>query len=212
MNAPFAPQTDASTLTDPVAHFRDYAERLAELMRQFDWAPVATLARDLADATQTRRQVFFAGNGGSAGNAVHLANDFIYGIAKSPGRALRVHSLAANPAVLTCLANDEGYDRVFEIQLAELANRGDVLIVFSGSGNSPNILKVLEQARKMGVKSYAVLGYSGGKAKALADVAIHAPLDDMQVSEDMQLILGHMIMQWLWDNRAALAAGAAAGA
>ena len=191
-------------LADPKAHFRSYAARLSMLMEAFDWAPVELLARDLADCTRSRRQLFIAGNGGSAGNATHLANDFLYGVAKNPGHALRVNALTANAAVLTCLANDEGFDRVFEIQLAELANAGDVLMVFSGSGNSPNILKVLEQAKRMGVKSYAILGYSGGKAKSLADVAIHAPLDDMQIAEDMQLIIGHMIMQWLWENRSAL--------
>ncbi|MGE3303642.1 MAG: SIS domain-containing protein [Hyphomonadaceae bacterium] len=174
---------------------------MAALARSFDWSQLAPLAAKLAECTRTRKQVFLAGNGGSAGNAVHLANDFLYGVAKNPGKALRVIALPANPAVLTCLANDEGYDRIFEIQLRELANEGDVLIVFSGSGNSANILRVLEAAREIGVTSYAVLGYTGGKAKALADHALHFPVDDMQIAEDMQLIIGHMLMQWLWENR-----------
>ncbi|MGR4865484.1 SIS domain-containing protein [Caulobacter sp. LARHSG274] len=205
MNATIPPSALKGALSDPIPHFRDYGRRLLAMVEATDWAPVAKLAEDLADATVTRRQVFICGNGGSLGNAVHLANDFLYGVAKHPGRALRVTALGANPAVLTCLANDEGYDRVFEIQLTELANRGDILIVFSGSGNSPNIVKVLEEARRLGVTSYAVLGYSGGKCKALADVPIHSALNDMQISEDMQLIIGHMLMQWLWENREALA-------
>jgi len=81
------------------------------------------------------------------------------------------------------------------------AAKGDVLIALSGSGNSPNIVKALEQAKKMGVRSYAVLGYGGGKAKALADVPIHFTVDDMQLAEDLQLIVGHMIMQWLYAQR-----------
>ena len=116
---------------------------------------------------------FSAGNGGSGGNANHLANDFLYALSKTPGSGLRVHSLSANPSVITCLANDEGYDQVFSLQLAVLARKGDVLIAFSGSGNSPNIVKALEEAKTIGMTSYAVLGYSGGKAKALADVPIH---------------------------------------
>src|SRR6185369_2216158 len=148
------------------------------------------------------RQVFFAGNGGSAGNATHLANDFIYAVSKTRGSGLRAHSLAANPSIVTCLANDEGYDQVFSLQLAVLARKKDVLIVFSGSGNSPNILKALEEARRIGMTSYAFLGYSGGKAKALADVSIHFAIDDMQIAEDAQLIVGHMIMQWLYAQRA----------
>ena len=82
-----------------------------------------------------------------------------------------------------------------------MANPNDVLIVLSGSGNSPNIVAALEQAKAMNVKSYAILGFSGGRSKQLADVPIHFPIDDMQISEDLQLIVGHMIMQWLYENR-----------
>ena len=110
-------------------------------------------------------------------------------------------ALSANPAVMTCLANDVGYEHVFSEQLAVQAEAGDLLIVLSGSGNSPNILCALEKAKVMGVKSYAVLGFAGGKSKQLADVAIHFPVDDMQIAEDMQLIVGHMLMQWLYTNR-----------
>jgi D-sedoheptulose 7-phosphate isomerase len=85
--------------------------------------------------------------------------------------------------------------------LAVLANRGDVLIALSGSGNSPNILKALEQGRSMGLRTFAILGYSGGKAKSMADVPIHFAVEDMQISEDLQLVVGHMVMQWLYANR-----------
>ena len=77
--------------------------------------------------------------------------------------------------------------------------------MLSGSGNSPNVLKALETARETGLRSYAILGYSGGKAKAMADVAIHFAVDDMQISEDMQLIVAHMIMQWLYARRSGAA-------
>ena len=70
-----------------------------------------------------------------------------------------------------------------------------------GGGNSPNILHVLKQASSMGVKSCAILGYSGGKSKSLADLSIHFPVDDMQIAEDMQLVVGHMLMKWLYQNR-----------
>jgi D-sedoheptulose 7-phosphate isomerase len=145
--------------------------------------------------------VFLCGNGGSAGNAIHLANDFLYGISKTFGAGLRVTALPANSSVLTCLANDLGYDAVFSAQLAVQARRGDVLIVLSGSGNSPNILKALEQAKTMGMKTYAILGYNGGKARAMADVPIHFQVNDMQLSEDLQLVVGHIIMQWLYESR-----------
>ena len=162
---------------------------------------VEALTRELADCWRTGRQVFLCGNGGSAANAVHIANDFLYAVSKTPGSGLRVHALPANAAVITCLANDEGYDTVFSLQLAVQARPSDVLIVLSGSGNSPNILKALEQAKRQDVRSYAILGYSGGKAKAMADVPIHFAIDDMQISEDLQMMVAHMIMQWLSANR-----------
>jgi len=181
--------------------FGGYAERLAAVVRASVGEPsIARLAEDLQDCWRTGRQLFLCGNGGSAGNAIHLANDFLYGISKIAGSGLRVHALPANSSVLTCLANDCGYDQIFAMQLAVQARTGDVLIALSGSGNSPNILKALEQAKAMGLRSYAILGYSGGKAKQMADVAIHFPVDDMQIAEDMQLIVGHMIMQWLYQN------------
>jgi D-sedoheptulose 7-phosphate isomerase len=167
---------------------------------QVDATGAALLAQELRDCWSSGRQVFLAGNGGSAGNAVHLANDFVYGIAPEPGRGLRAHALPANVALVTCLANDTGYDNIFSGQLRVLGNAGDVLIAFSGSGNSPNILRALETARAMEIETFAVLGYSGGKAKSLADTAIHFAVDDMQVAEDLQLTVGHMAMQWLRAN------------
>jgi len=192
---------NALAFSTPAKLFSDYSRRLGEALEGFDWSPVERLAYDLRDCWQTGRQVFFAGNGGSGGNANHLANDFLYALSKTPGSGLRVHSLSANPSVITCLANDEGYDQVFSLQLAVLARKGDLLITFSGSGNSPNILKALEEGKKIGMTSYAVLGFSGGKAKALADVPIHFNVDDMQISEDAQIIIGHMLMQWLYGQR-----------
>src|SRR5690242_4442627 len=137
------PNTSITHRRADVAHFTDYAARLSAIMAQADWGAVAALAADLQRCWREGRSVFICGNGGSAGNAIHLANDYLYGIAKDTGLGLRVHALAANASVLTCLANDVGYDSVFSSQLAVQGNAGDLLLVFSGSGNSPNIIKVL---------------------------------------------------------------------
>lgn len=181
--------------------FTDYASRLQGLLESVDWSRLTQLAEELKDCWRNDRQVFLCGNGGSAGNAIHLANDLLYGVSKTRGRGLRAHALSANASVITCLANDVGYDEIFSYQLAVQAGPGDVLIVLSGSGNSPNIVSALQQARKTGMRSYAIVGYSGGKAKSLADVSIHFVANDMQIAEDMQLIAGHMIMQWLYQNQ-----------
>lgn len=180
---------------------RDYLRRLESASQQIPLEAVEQLASALLGCWRERRQFFIFGNGGSAGNAIHLANDYLYGISRVTGHALRVHALPANSAVLTCLANDEGYEHIFAHQLAVLAQPGDVALAFSGSGNSPNILRALETCKSRGVRSFAVLGYSGGKAKNLADVPIHVAIDDMQISEDLQLVVGHMLMQWLYEHR-----------
>ena len=194
------------TSPSPTGHFQGYAQRLCELLIGFDWEPVVRLAEDLRDCWRTGGQVFLCGNGGSAGNAAHMANDFLYPVSKRKGSGLRARALTENPAVLTCLGNDEGYDEIFSFQLAALANKGDLLLAFSGSGNSRNVLRALEEARRLGMKSYAILGYSGGQAKALADVPIHVAIDDMQIAEDAQTIICHMIMQWLYAQRDQIAA------
>ncbi len=182
-------------------HCVDYSRRLSDVLANFNWTPVVRLADELLDCWKSGRQVFLAGNGGSGGNAIHLANDLIYALSKRPGSGIRVHALPANSATITCLANDEGYDKIFSLQLAVLARPDDVLIVFSGSGNSPNIIAAIEEARRIGMRTYAFLGYSGGKALPLVDVPIHVAIDDMQIAEDVQLIFGHMIMQWLHAQR-----------
>ena len=187
--------------------FHDYTSRLIDGINKAPWQAIENLTQAMEECWRTGHRLFICGNGGSGANAIHAANDLIYGIGKGEGPGMRAQALTSNSAVITCLANDEGYDQIFALQLEVEAEPGDVLLVFSGSGNSPNILKVLEQAAKMGVRSYAVLGYTGGKAKELADVPIHFPVNDMQISEDIQMVIVHMIMQRLCKNgRAELAA------
>lgn len=178
-----------------------YSRRLQSILLDTNWTSVELLAIEMLDCWRQKKQVFICGNGGSAGNAIHLANDFLYGVAKQNGGGLKVQALSANPAVMTCLANDIGYDHIYSEQLAVLGQRGDLLIVLSGSGNSPNILRVLQQSKGMAIKSAAILGFDGGECKRMADIPIHFEINDMQIAEDMQLIVGHMMMQWLYSNR-----------
>jgi D-sedoheptulose 7-phosphate isomerase len=186
---------------EPAVVFAGYKARLADALRDLDMVGVEALARELEDCWATGRQVFFIGNGGSAGNATHLVNDLIYPISRQSGSGIRAHSLAANPSVLTCLANDEGYDSIFAMQLAVMARPGDVLVALSASGNSGNIVHALHKAREIGMRSFAILGATGGQSLDLADVAIHVPVGDVQVAEDVQMAIGHMVMQWLYSRR-----------
>ena len=181
--------------------FQTYASSVSHLLERFDWSPVEVLSQTLFECWESRKQVFFCGNGGSAGNAVHLANDFLYGVASHIDRpGMRVEALPANSSVLTCLANDIGYEEVFSEQLRAKAQPKDVLIVLSGSGNSENIVRALKVGNDMNMVTFAVLGYNGGKCLELAQVPIHFRIDDMQITEDMQLVVGHMCMRYVYQK------------
>jgi D-sedoheptulose 7-phosphate isomerase len=182
---------------DMAACALDYRDRLKSALDMKAMAMVPRLSSALAEAWKQGRVVYLCGNGGSAGNAVHIANDFLYGAGVKAGMGLKVEALSANTSVITCLANDLGYEDIFSEQLRVKAQAGDVLIVLSGSGNSPNVVKALETGNALGMQTFAILGFSGGRCKELAQVPLHFPVEDMQIAEDLQLIVGHMCMQWL---------------
>ena len=186
-----------------IDHCKRYASNLTAVLENQDWNNVEALAHDIYRAWIDGKNLFLCGNGGSAGNAIHLANDFLYGVGQDLVPGIKVEALSANPSVLTCLANDIGYDEIYSTQLAAKASTGDVLVILSGSGNSPNVIKALEKGHQLGMETYAILGYSGGVCLDLAKAAIHVPIDDMQIAEDMQLIVGHICMQWLYERRKA---------
>jgi D-sedoheptulose 7-phosphate isomerase len=184
-------------MRDLIAGYRrDLTQALA--MDAMDTVPI--LAEALRRCWNDGGTVYLCGNGGSAANAIHLANDLLYGAGAGHGGGLKVEALSANPAVITCLANDLGYDAIYAEQLRVKGEPGDVLIVLSGSGNSPNVVRALEVATDKGMTTFAILGFAGGACKALARHAIHFHVDDMQIAEDLQLIVGHICMQWLVSN------------
>jgi D-sedoheptulose 7-phosphate isomerase len=181
-------------------HIKNYAEKLARALGLSAMDEIPELGQALRESWRLGRTIYLCGNGGSAGNAIHLANDFFYGAGIQNGGGLKVEALSANPAVLTCLANDVGYDEIYAEQLKVKANFADVLIVLSGSGNSANVVRALEMGNAKGMTTFAILGFSGGRCKRIAQHSIHFEVDDMQIAEDLQLIVGHMCMQWLYAN------------
>ena len=178
-----------------------YFNKLENQIRFLSLRDVEILGQGLLTAWEKNKQVFIFGNGGSAGNAIHLANDFLYGVGKGVLPGLRVHALPSNSAVLTCLANDEGYKSIFVEQLKALSTPGDLVLSFSGSGNSENIIQALHWSNANKIETYAILGFDGGEAKKIAKHVIHTNINDMQISEDFQLIIGHLLMQWLSKKR-----------
>ena len=177
--------------------FSDYAKSLAAVLAVADWANVLKLSEMMLQARNSGGRIFLCGNGGSAANAVHIANDLVYAVAERTGAGIDAISLSANTAVLTCLGNDVGYEKIYSEQLAVSGRAGDVLIVLSGSGNSQNVINAIHAAQKRDMRTVAILGFDGGLCKQIVELPIHFNINDMQIVEDLQLTVGHMVMKWL---------------
>lgn len=171
--------------------FSNYLNSLFESCGTTNLKSIDTLVDQLVNAATTNQTVFICGNGGSSANANHISNDLHYGFLKMSGQRIRVISLSANQALISCLANDTGYENIFSSQLDSLSCPGDLLIALSGSGNSPNILKALRLCQQNGVRTTSIVAFDGGLAKKESENCVHLKIDDMQIAEDFQLILMH---------------------
>ena len=148
----------------------------------------------VADAVLSGRTLYTCGNGGSASDALHLAEELV-GRYRADRRPLPAVCLNADVTALTCIANDFGFEQIYARQLRGLARRDDLLLVFSTSGNSPNVLAVLRQAAELGVVSIALLGSGGGAAKALADHTIIVPSANSARIQEAHTLLLHAICE-----------------
>jgi D-sedoheptulose 7-phosphate isomerase len=170
-----------------------YLEDVVKAAQAVDLKEVESLIDALENAFLQGKGVFVIGNGGSAANASHFAQDLSKGaIPDLEGKRFRVMSLTDNVPFITAIANDIGFDRIFDLQLRQFAAEGDVLIVISGSGNSPNILRAADSARQRHMTLVGVTGFDGGKLTGLSDIKLHVPIQDMCKAEAVHSILLHM--------------------
>ena len=185
--------------TNDAAEFaRRYLEYLNKVLAQIDPEAIARLVQTLLDARMRGATVYFIGNGGSASTASHFANDLAIGT-NSYEKPFRVISLADNQAIITALGNDFGYEDIFVRQLRVLGRPGDVLVAISASGNSPNIIRAMEHAARVGIKTVAITAFDGGRMKHMADETIHVPTEPKEYgpAEDAHMILDHLIGAYL---------------
>ena len=173
---------------------KDYIELEISILSKLDQDEI-NRAMNLLEKTRNRgSNVFVFGNGGSAATASHMENDFNKGISEKLEKKYRFQCINANLATIMAIANDNGYDRVFIQQLENKLKAEDVIIAISGSGNSENVIKAVEYAKGQGCKIIGMTGYDGGKLKSLSDIALHVPLDNMQITEDIHTVFNHMMM------------------
>ena len=179
---------------DTAKQLYNYAVDVAQRVVTSDFDTLAAIVQRLIQTKTDGKTVYTAGNGGSASTASHLCNDLVKGCRVNDREGFRAVCLADSNAIVTCLANDFSYEDVFTIQLKTFAVKGDVLVVFSGSGNSPNIVSVLKTAREMGVDTIGFSGRDGGKMKGMCDLLFIAPTDSMEQLEDMHLLYEHAMI------------------
>jgi D-sedoheptulose 7-phosphate isomerase len=173
-----------------------YVERLRDALAALPEDRLATLGEMLYRTYRNGNQVFTLGNGGSASTASHMAADLAKNTIDANMRRFRILSLNDNQALLTALANDLGYEHVFSEQLKNLVRAGDLVIVLSGSGNSPNVVNAIRCAQEQSAEVAAVVGFSGGEAASLADLAIVVQSDHYGVVEDIHLVINHVLVDY----------------
>ncbi len=183
-------------MDDRSAFAGTYITELTAVLQAMPLEAIGDALAILDNARTSGRCVFVAGNGGSASTASHMANDFMKTITKTGGTPLETISLSDNVPLLTAIANDVSFDAVFSAQLKTLAQKEDVLIVISGSGNSKNLIDVIKEARIHQMKVIGFLGMDGGLIKDMVDTAIVVPSHDYGPIEDVHLILNHLITAW----------------
>ena len=157
-------------------------------------AKIRQVVDDIVAAFKAGKRVYFAGNGGSAADAQHLAAEFS-GRFYTDRHALPAEALHCNTSYLTAVANDYSYDEVYARLIRGIANPGDVLIGLSTSGNSGNIVSAFEAARKKNVITIGFTGESGGKMKGLCDYLFNVPSTDTPRIQESHILLGHIICE-----------------
>jgi len=174
-----------------------YFQGLSTVLQKLPFAAIDAVADVLWDAYRLSHTVFVFGNGGSAALASHSACDLGKGTAVNGSRRFRVLSLTDNVPLMTAWANDQRYDDIFAEQLRSFAGKDDVVFAISGSGNSPNVLNGLQVAREVGARTIGLAGFQGGEMKALCDLCVVVPSDNMQVIEDLHVAVTHSIFTLL---------------
>jgi len=176
--------------------FNNYIGYLAKAVDSVEPSQVESFIELLFDAYKNRKMVFVIGNGGSAANASHLAQDLAKGTRSNLEQDVRIKalSLTDNLPFVTALGNDDGYETIFEQQLRTFASPGDILVCISGSGNSPNIIRAVEWANKNQLITVGITGFNGGKLKTLNKYSVHVPLNDMCTAESVHSIIFHYVI------------------
>lgn len=176
----------------------EYRSKVLRALDTLDLGGIARAIEILREARDQHRQIFVCGNGGSASTASHFVCDMMKG-ASQRGPRFRIMALTDSLPTITAYSNDVSYECVFTEQLKNFAQKGDVVMALSGSGNSPNVVSALEYANSIGCQTIALTGRDGGKLKSLAKLQIHVAEPHMGRIEDGHLIACHMLCYYFME-------------
>jgi len=175
-----------------------YKKYLITVIEGVSDSEISEFINILLEAKKQEATIYFIGNGGSASTASHFVNDLAIGtrVLEKPFRAV---SLCDNQAVLTAIANDYGYEYIFSKQLSVLLKEGDVIVIISASGNSPNLLNALDVAKEKGAITVGLSAFDGGKLKDRVDFSVHVPTKQGEYgpAEDVHMMLDHLVTGYL---------------
>lgn len=184
---------------------KKYLEKLQQGLAKIPLNKFEEIAEILLTAYDNGKQVFIFGNGGSSAIASHMACDLSKGTLTNVydvnEKRFRVIALTDNMALFSALANDIGYEHVFEQQLRNLVQHGDVVIGISGSGNSANVINGLILAKSRGATTIGFVGFDGGKMKKFCDHCLHFEEKNYQLSEDAHLIFQHIVSSYIAERK-----------
>lgn len=181
---------------------RWYRDRVLEQWHGLDLGAVARIAAVLEKAQEQGRFIWVCGNGGSASISSHVGCDLGKTASKPGAKPLKAVSVADNVAFLTATANDLSFDQAFSRQLENVVAKDDVVLLISGSGNSPNVLRAAELAKARGAKVVGLLGFDGGKLAPLCDESLLIPSDQYGVIEDLHQSIAHVLTFYLKQKKA----------
>lgn len=186
------PAVDASVVFDRA--IAEHLEAIKSLSAQ--QALLQQIAEEMTRAILARRKVLWCGNGGSAADSQHLAAELM-GRFRRERCGIASIALTTDTSILTAVANDYGYERVFQRQVEALCTKGDVLVGISTSGSSKNVCAALESARQVGAFTVALTGETGGQMAAIAHVTLQVPSKDTARIQEAHILCGHMICDWI---------------
>ena len=187
-----------NNIDNTIGFIKNYFEYLSQVLEKIDKKEIEQFIEILIKARIDKSTIFFIGNGGSAATASHFANDISIGT-RTLSKPFMAISLCDNAAVVTAIANDDGYEEVFVQQLRVLYKKNDILVAISASGNSINLIKAIEFAKENEIKTVGITAFDGGKLKQVADYNIHVPTEKGEYgpAEDVHMILDHLIGAYL---------------